>query len=154
MPSRSSVSTASAVWRRVGVEVLAERDRGVRAGLGDATDAGVGPAVEDGDVLGVGDPLGGLVQRVEVDVVGAALEVVELGAARRVNAAAQLDHRQHAPAHRADVLEVVQRADAAEVGGAVVPPVRAAEVDDLAGGERGLEPLLGLGVELVPALPR
>ena len=53
----------------------------MRAGLGDAADAALRPAVEDRDVLGVGDAAGGLVEGAEIDVLGAALEVVELGAA-------------------------------------------------------------------------
>ena len=64
--------------------------------------------MEDGDVLGVGDAAGGLVERVEVDVVGAALEVAQLGARDR-EVGAQLDQRQHAAAEGADALEVVER---------------------------------------------
>ena len=43
-----------------------------------------------------------------------------------------------------DALEPVERGDAAEVGRAVVPAVRPAEVDDFAGREGRLEALLGL----------
>ena len=41
-----------------------------------------GPAVEDGGVLGHGDPLGGRVERVEVDVLGAAVGVARARRAR------------------------------------------------------------------------
>ena len=47
--------------------------------------------------------------------------------------------------------DVVERADTAEVGRRVVPAVRAGEVDELARGERGLQALARLLVELAPA---
>src|SRR3954469_14912574 len=58
--------------------LITERDRLVRARLGDADDAGLLPAVEDGDVLGQRDVQRGLVERVEVDVLGAALGGAQL----------------------------------------------------------------------------
>ena len=73
--ARSSLGLGN--MARVRVEILAERDGGMRAGLGDAAHPGLDPAVEHCDVLCVRDPLGGRVERTEVDVVGPALEVIE-----------------------------------------------------------------------------
>ena len=67
---------------RVALAVVAERDRLVRRRLGDAGDAGRRPAVEDRGVLGDGDAVRGLVERVEVDVLGAAVGVARARRAR------------------------------------------------------------------------
>ena len=68
----------------------------VRRALGDALDAGLWPGVEDGRVLGLDDSLRRGVQRVEVDVLGAAVARAQLRARHR-EARAQLDQRQHDP---------------------------------------------------------
>ena len=108
--------------------------------------------MEDGLVLGDGDLVRGLVERLEVGVVGAAVDVAELGQ-RELEARPHLDQRQHASLGAGDPVarSRFERVDAPEVRGRVLPAVRAREVDELAGGERRREPLARLVVELLPA---
>ena len=137
---------------RVALAVLAERDPIVRRRFDDAGDPGRAPAVEDGGVLGAGDPRG------------------RPRRARPGRRPRRRDRRPRAPSGRPRTAPAArparERAAAAprrpprglgdllgppEVGRRVLPAVRAGEVDQLAGGERGRQPLAGLGVEQVPA---
>ena len=93
-----------------------------------------------------------VVERVQVDVVRAAVGVAQL-AARDRERRAQLDDGQHA-AQRG--IEAAGRRGgelgrAAEVRRRVLPAVRPGEVDELAGGEGGGQPLAGLVVDEAPA---
>ena len=100
------------------------------------------PAVEDGDVLGHRDLVGGLVERFQVGVDGAAVGVAKLRA-RYVEVRSHLDEREHAslePGHPV-TRRRRHRARAAQVGRRVRPAVRSGEVDQLAAGERRGEAL-------------
>ena len=110
-----------------------------RRGLGDAGDPGLLPAVEDGDVLADRDLLGGAVERLEVDVDGAAVAVAQLRAGDVKSARSSTSgstRRRSAltppPRRRLD------RLDPAQVGGRVLPAVRADEVDQAARRERAV----------------
>ena len=95
--------------------------------------------------------LHGLVELGQVGVAGAAVDVVELGPGD-LELRAQLHEREHLAPRRADALgRAGYRVDPPQVGGRVVPAVRADEVDQLAGGQVGGEPRLGLVVDGVPA---
>ncbi len=104
--------------------------------LGDTRDRTV-PAVEDGDVLGHGDLMRGIVERLQVGVVGATVGVAQLGP-RELEVGAQLDHRQDASLQSGDAL--ARRCSSGPVRprfvGRVLPTVRPGEVDELACGER------------------
>ena len=63
---------------RVALAILTECDLIVGRGFKDAADSGGGPAMEDGGVLGAGDLLGSLIELVQVDVLCAAISVIEL----------------------------------------------------------------------------
>ena len=92
----------------------------------------------------------------EVDVLGAAVGVGELGA-RDGERRAQLDQRQHAALRGASTPSPATSPTllgAAEVRRRVLPAVRAAEVDEPARRERGREPLARLVVEQRSSPPR
>ena len=95
--------------------------------------------------------VGGHVEVGEVGVLGAAVGVAQL-AARDRECRAQLDQRQHAALLGRDTPSTgaSTRLDAAEVRGRVLPAVRAGEVDELARGERGRQPLARLVVDAAP----
>src|SRR6185312_2489132 len=125
--------------------LAAELQALVRRGVGDAGDRGLAPAVEDCAVLGHRDLVGGAVQRLQVRIGGAAVIVAQLGATDR-ELGADLDHGQdlalqggHALARR-----LGHSLDASQVGGRVLPAVRAGEVHELAGGQEHAQPLAGL----------
>src|SRR4029079_5322437 len=107
---------------------------------------------EDRGVLGQRDAPRGLVERVEVDVVGALVDELELRAGE-AEPRALLAEREAAPAGRIDVGDRRgrQRLGAPEVRRRAVPAVRAGEVDELAGGEVDGEVGAGLLLELLPA---
>ena len=108
-------------------------------------------AVEDGDVLAQGDLAHGLVELGQVGVVGAAVDVVELDP-RDLELGAQLDEGEDLALRRGHAFgRPGDLGDPAEVGRRVGPPVRAGEVDQLAGGQVGGEARLGLVVDDVPA---
>ena len=108
--------------------------------------------MKDGLVLGHGDLVGGVVERPEVGILGAAVDVAELGQLE-LEAGPHLNQRQHAPLHAGDPFAGgrFERDGAPEVGGRVLPAVRPREVDELAGRERGREPLARLVVEFLPS---
>src|SRR4029077_24500 len=64
----------------VGAVVVLDLDGLVRRALADATDPGGFPSVEDRPVLGARDVDGGVDERIEIGIGGAARDVVELGA--------------------------------------------------------------------------
>ena len=103
-----------------------------------------------------GDLAGGLVERVEVDVVGAAVGVVAARSGRSRTGARSSTSGQDPPLPGGDAVagRLGELLGAAEVRRRVLPAVGAGEVDQLAGGEGGVEPLARLGVEQVPARPR
>ena len=65
---------------RVAIAVLAELDRVVRRDLDDAGYPGRFPTVEDGGVLGHSNVVGGLVEWLEIGILGAALGIGQLRA--------------------------------------------------------------------------
>jgi hypothetical protein len=81
--------------------------------------------VEDRAVLGAGDAMGRRVERLELDVLGAAIAVAQLGARER-EVSAQLDHGQHAALQRRHAVarRAAQLARAAEVRRRELPPAR------------------------------
>ena len=115
-------------------------------------DPGGGEALEDDQVLGHRDPRGGGVERVEVDIGGAAVEVAQLVAGHRERSS-QLDELEHAALAGLDALDglALEVADAAEAGGGMLPAGRAGEVDEPAGREGRQEALAGLLVDGAPA---
>src|SRR5262245_20157248 len=89
-----------------------ERHDGIAGALSDAADAGVGIALEDGAVLGIGDLLRGVLRRLPVRVARIALHVVNL-LTIELERDPQLDQcldlalsRENAIARRRDRLEV------------------------------------------------
>ena len=78
MPASFNTLTASGHRRGIALDAARHRHRLVRRRLGDADDAHLAEAVEDGLVLAQGDLLRGLLEAAEVDVAGAALGVLEL----------------------------------------------------------------------------
>jgi hypothetical protein len=83
--------------------VLAQGYLLVRRCLDHAGDAGGAPAVEHGGILRAGDPPRRLVQRAQLDVLGAALGVLELrtGDGER---RPELDEPENTPLPRGDAL--------------------------------------------------
>ena len=136
---------------RIEVGLRAERQRLVGRRLGDPAHRLL-PPVEHGLVLGDGHLVGGLVQRFEVGVLRTAVEVAELGQ-RELEGRPELDERKHLSPGAGHPIagSRIERFDAPEVRGRVLPAVRTREVDELAGGERRREPLSRLVVELLPA---
>ena len=80
---------------RIALAVVAQGDRLVRRGLGDADDACRLPAVEDGGVLRGGEIVGGAVEIAEVHVLRTAIGVGKLGTRERERRSG-LDEREHA----------------------------------------------------------
>ena len=141
---------------RVGVlrHVLAVHDRRMRGALGDALDPAGPVAVEDRHVLPDGDLAHRLVQLVEIDVDGAAVGVVQLHP-RDLELGPELDQGQDPPLGRRHTLgRSRDGGDPAQVGGRMRPAVRPVEVDQLAGGQVGGEPRLGLVVDERPSPSR
>ncbi len=136
--------------RRVAVGVAAERPT-IEGYLGDARDDGV-VAVEDGGAFGDRDLMRGAIERLEVDVVRAAVGVAQL-VARQREVGAQFDQRQDAALQGGHAVggAGAQRLGPAEIGRRVLPAQRSREVDELARRERRCEPVAGLLVEQVPA---
>ena len=117
---------------------------------------GLGPAVEDGLVLGHGHVARGLVERGEVDVLGAAVAGAQL-LARDRERRAHLGERagrggagRSTPSHGASAIGSVRPRFVAECS----QPLRAGEVDEPARGERGDEPLARLLVDQRPSRRR
>ena len=94
--------------------------------------------------------VGGLVERVEVDVVGAAVGVAQLGreSANGARSSTSGSTRRCAASTPPPGASATRRA--AEVRGGVLPAVRAGEVDELARGERGRQALARLVVDQRP----
>jgi len=134
------------VWVALGIG--AER---ARRGRGQAGEADLVPSVEHGLVLEDGDVVGGPVQVVERQVRRAAVGGVEL-VPRDRERHPHLDEGQHLPlAHQCDAgAGMVDRPDASEVRGRVVPAVRSGHVHDAPGGEVRGQPLSCLLVDLFP----
>ena len=86
---------------RVALVVVRDRQLRMRTRLLDALDAAGAVAVEHAGVLGEREPRGRLDQRREIGILGAALDVVELGARQR-EIDPQLDERLYAPPPAAD----------------------------------------------------
>ena len=110
---------------------LAKGDLLLGSRLADARDGAV-PAMKDGHVLGHRDLVGSLVQRLEVDVLGAAIGVAQL-AARELKVGSRLDQRQDAPVQPGHSLGRGRGEPprAPEVCSRVLPPVRTGEIDQL-----------------------
>ena len=110
------------------------------------------PAQEHGGVLGHGDLVRGLVEACEIGIRRTAVVIAEL-VERDSEVGAELDQRQHAPLQRGHAFArcLCNRCRTAEVGRGVLPSVRAGEVDQLAGRQRGLQSLLGLLVQKLPS---
>ena len=127
---------------------VAERDRRMGRGLGDTVDRGRGPAVEDREVLERRNPVGGLVELAEVDVIRAAIAVGELGA-RDAEGSAHLHQREDTSLRGTQTVDrrLLDSGGAAKVRGGVLPALRPLEVDELARRERGAQPLARLVVE-------
>ena len=93
--------------------------------------------------------MGGLVERFQVGVERAAIGGTEL-VEREFEIGAELDERQDAPlGARHSVAR--RRGDicgAPQIGGGIAPAMGPGEVDELARGESGGQPLAGLVVEL------
>ena len=89
----------------------------------DAADAGGGVALENGPILGKGHPPRGVLGRLPVRVVGAALDVVDL-LAIELERNAQFDERFHLALPRKN--SVARRLDIAQMagadGGSATPP--------------------------------
>ena len=107
--------------------------------------------MEDRDVLRDRDPLRRAVEFVEVGIEGTAVGVTKL-LQRDLEVRSGLDKRQH-PALEPDHPLGGHRCGAGptEVRRGVRPAVRAGEVDELAHGQRRLQPLTRLLVEQLPA---
>ena len=134
----------------VELDVLAEGDPGQAVTLGDADDAGGGPAVEDGHVLGLGDAAGRPVELGQIGIGGPAVDVAQL-VPRHREVGPQLGQRQHpALVGPKPVARGGDRRHPAQVGGRMGPPVRPGEVHQPAGGQRRHHPLLDLVLELLP----
>ena len=115
-----------------------------------ATSAGA-VAVEDELVLGDGDLVGGLTDGVEVGVLGAAGDGLELGA-RQLERHAQLDQRLHPTQARLDAggRRLAQGVGAAGIDGRMLPAQRAREIDETARGQRALQGARRLRLDLLP----
>ena len=95
MPAREQQLDGLGDVARIALAVVAERDRIVRRGLGDALMPAASQPWKTARVLGGREPCAAASSVVEVDVLGAAVGVGELRA-RDGERRAQLDERQHA----------------------------------------------------------
>src|SRR5881296_2270887 len=93
-----------------------------------------------------------VVELAQVDVRTAAVVVAKLRETNR-EVGAKLDERQYLPLQCGDTVDGRDGdlGRAPEVGGRVLPPARAGEVDDLARSERGGEATSSLFVDQLPA---
>ena len=117
---------------RVVPDLGRQGEAGVARGLADAGDPGLRVAVEDRAVLGEGDLLGGVLDRLPVRVLRSALNRVDIRPAQGERGP-ELDHRPPGTQRRLDA--VAGRLDRLRVPGAEAgqrQPVRAGHVDGLA----------------------
>lgn len=107
--------------------------------------------MQDGDVLGLRDAGGRLVEFGEIEVGGAAVGVEQL-LARHLERRPELHQREDVALAGGEAFDrhAVDRGGPPEVAGRVVPPEGTREVDQLASGQRRNQPLPALLVDLLP----
>src|ERR1700722_11659278 len=135
---------------RVFPHVAGQRHDGIACSFSNASDAGGGIALEYGGVLGKGDLPRGVLRRLPVRVVGAALDVID-GMAIQVERNTQLDQRLYFTLPRDDAFR--RRGDGPQVAGAdsrEQGASRPVQVDDAPSGEIALERARGFLFDLSP----
>ena len=143
---------AQGLGDRIGklAHVARQSHDGIAGSLADAGDIGGGIALEDGAVFGEGHLLGGVLRRLPIRIIGAALDIVDL-LARQFERHSHFDQRLHLALARDDAIAGSRdRAQMSGADGRERRPGRALRIDNTPRREIALQRSRGFFFDLSP----